>query len=169
MIHQMPLALNQDKLEDQRRYLVHFIEQRRPQGSTNNRVTIVFDGSLEIFGGMASSAAKIVFSQGESADDKIKKIVGQAESTKDIVVVSNDREIQYAVRALGAKISAVKAFLDKAGASKKKVGGRSPAAQKGSSKSHSSEQEKNIPRSDESRITSEFSQIWLDPKRKRKQ
>ena len=78
MIHQMPSALNQAKLEDQRRYLVHFMEQHRPQGSVNNRVTIVFDGSTDVFGGMRSSAAKIIFSQGESADDKIKKIVGQA-------------------------------------------------------------------------------------------
>ena len=169
VIHQMPLALDQTKLEDQRWCLVRFIEQYRPQGSINNPVTVVFDGSVDVFGGMKSSVAKILFSQGESADDMIKEIVGQAKNTKDIVVVSDDRDIQYAVRALGARISGTRAFIDKAKVSKKmdthKV---ARPAKKGSVKDSSSEQEKYILKSDEFKITSEFSRIWLDPKRKRK-
>jgi len=110
----MPPALNLAKLEDQRRHLVRFIEQHTPQGSSNNRVTIVFDGNPEVFGGMSSPTAKIVFSQGESADDTIKKIVAQAANTKDIVVVTDDRDIQYAIRACGATASSVQAFLNKA-------------------------------------------------------
>ncbi len=44
IIHQMPAALDLTKLEDQRRHLIRFVEQHRPQGSANNRVTIIFDG-----------------------------------------------------------------------------------------------------------------------------
>ena len=47
VIHQMP-DLNRPALEDQRRALVHFLETRRPQGSSRNRVTIVFDGNANV-------------------------------------------------------------------------------------------------------------------------
>jgi len=56
----MPVS-SQSNLEDQRLQLVRFIEQCAPQGSLNNKVTVVFDGSTEVFGGMTSSAAKIIF------------------------------------------------------------------------------------------------------------
>ena len=156
----MPSVLDLAKLEDRRRQLICFIEQYAPQGSSNNCVTVVFDGDLEVFGGMKSSVAKIVFSQGESADDKIKKIVAQAHNSKNIVVVSDDRDIQYAVRALGAKTSGVRVFLDQvkvSGSSKKSSVKRSPA-----------ESQKYIPKSEESKITSEFGEIWLGSGKKRK-
>lgn len=152
----MPPALNLPKLEDQRRYLIRFIEQHAPQGNSSNHVTIVFDGNLEVFGGMTSSAAKIIFSQGESADDKIKKIVAQIQNTKNIVVVSDDRDIQYAVRALGAEVSSVRTFLSKAKASGQ--------IKRSSTDNSSSESEKHISKRDEFKITSEFGDIWLKPK-----
>ena len=87
-----------------------FIERCRPQGSLNNKVTVVFDGNEDIFGGMESATVKILFSRGEEADDKIKRIVAQAKNPKDIIVVTDDRDIQYAVRALRAKVSSVQSF-----------------------------------------------------------
>lgn len=156
----MPSVLNLTKLEDRRRQLIRFIEQYMPQGSQNNRVTVVFDGNLEIFGGMTSKTAKVIFSQGESADDKIKKIVAQAKNAKDIVVVSDDRDIQYAVRALGARIRGVRMFLDKA-----KVPGK---LKKSSVKDRLADSQKNISKKEESNITSEFGKIWLSSGKKRK-
>ena len=83
IIHQMPV-LKLAKLEDQRLDLIRLIEQRSLQGSLKNCVTVVFDGNLDIFGGMESTAAKIIFSKGESADDKIRTIVTEAHNTKNI-------------------------------------------------------------------------------------
>lgn len=142
----MPPALNLTKLEDQRRCLIRFIERCAPQGSPKNRVTIVFDGDLEVFGGMASPTVKIIFSRGESADDRIKKAVAQAENAKNIVVVTDDKEICCAVRALGAKTSGVRAFLGKAKSRREE--GRDADG-------------KYIPKSDELKITSEMEKIWL--------
>ena len=156
----MPSVLDLAKLEDRRRQLIRFIEQYAPQGSPNNRVTVVFDGNPEIFGGMTSRTAKIIFSQGESADDKIKKIVAQAQNSKNIVVVSDDRDVQYAARALGARISGVRVFLNKAKDSGK--------LKKGPAKGSSAESQKYIPKSEESKITSEFGKIWLSSGKKRK-
>ena len=154
-------ALKLNKLEDQRRDLVCFIEQCSPQGSSKNRVTIVFDGDEDVFGGMKSSAATIVFSQGESADDKIRRIVAEAKNTKNIVIVTDDRDIQYAVGALGAKAISVSQFLSKG----QSTGKRKPAAQKNTkqAKKVSSELEKYISKTDESKITSELGKIWLKP------
>ena len=166
VIHQMPSVLDLAKLEDRRRRLIGFIEQYAPQGSLNNRVTIVFDGDLEVFGGMVSSSAKVIFSQGESADDKIKKIVARAQNAKNIVVVSDDRSVQYAVRALGAKTSAVRKFLDRAKVSGKK--GNSGRPGKSSAKKGAGEPGKYISKSEESKITSEFGEIWLSSGKKRK-
>jgi predicted RNA-binding protein with PIN domain len=164
VIHRIPAALDQAKLEERRWYLIRFIEQQRPQGSRNNRVTVVFDGNADVYGGMNSALAKIVFSQNGSADDEIRKIVGQARNPKEIIVVSDDREVQYAVRSLGAKIMEVRDFLSKGNSSRESqtLGGPS-------GKERLTDQEKHITHQDESRITSEFSRIWLDPKRKRKQ
>jgi predicted RNA-binding protein with PIN domain len=150
------LGSNLAKLEDQRRYLVRFIEQHQPQGSLKNSVTIVFDGNLESYGRMASSAAQIIFSQGDSADDRIKKIVAQAKNRKNIVVVTDDRAVQYAIRALGAKACCVKDFLSQG----KNTGRKKPAVGK------TVQPEKHISKCDESKITSEMQKIWLKPGKK---
>ncbi len=154
----MPV-LKLDKLEDQRRNLVHFIEQRSPQGSSKNCVTIVFDGDQDVFGGMKSTAATILFSQGESADDKIRSIVAEAKNTKNIVVVTDDRDIHYAVGALGAKAIGVSQFLSKG----QPAGKKKPIAQTNTkqAKKVSPESEKYISKTDESKITSELGKIWL--------
>lgn len=160
----MPSALNLAKLEDRRRQLIRYIEHYRPHGSANNRVTVVFDGNLENFGAMKSSVAKVVFSQGESADDKIKNIVAQAKNAKNIVVVSDDRDIQYAVRALGAKTSGTRKFLNKVkdSTAKKKISRKNPE------KSGTSESRKVISKREEFKITAEVGQIWLGSNKKRK-
>ena len=122
---------------------------------------------MEIYGAMKSSGAKVIFSHGESADDTIRRIVSQAKNTKEIVVVSDDRDIQYAVRALGAKTSGSRAFLDRAKTPNKNVK-RAGARSAKQGNEGISEAGKYIPQTDESRITSEMSRIWLDPKKKRK-
>jgi len=153
IIYQMP-TLNLAKLEDQRCHLVHFVERYSPQGSPNNGVTIVFDGNKEAFGRMTSSAAKIIFSQNGSADDMIRNIVEQASQTKNIIVVTDDRELQYAVRALGAKTRRVKVFLSQAKSANKK---------KRFEQDDSSVHKKVISKCDESKINEELQKIWLKP------
>lgn len=104
----MPL-INQSKLEDQRSGLIRFIEANAPQG--NNAVTIVFDGQEDVSSPPVRSHVKVIYSKGESADDKIKKIVKTSSQVKSIVVVTDDRDIQYSVRASGAKVMSVGVFL----------------------------------------------------------
>ena len=143
-----------NKLEDQRRHLIQWIESRAPQGSSRNMVTIVFDGKTDVWGDAGgASSIQIVFAQGQSADDKIIQMVEEAANKKNIVVVTDDRALQYSVRALGAKVSGVQTFLGQGSAS-------APVRQP--------ESGKNISKTLEHKITSEFTQIWIEKKKGKK-
>ena len=146
--------LNHGRLEDERQALVQFIERTRPQGSLRNSVTIVFDGQGGWNAQRALSQIKIVFSQDKSADDKIKQLVEDSSSKKTIVVVTDDRDIQYAVRALGAHVCPVKEFLSKGKTNLKKTS-------KVNSKILLPASAKNISKTVEHHITSELEKVWL--------
>ncbi len=126
------------------------------KGSINNQLTIVFDGKATVFGSFESGPVKVIFSHGESADEKIKRIVSDAGDKKNIVVVTDDRDIQYAIRALGAKSMAVKEFLSKA----------KPSLMASNVKKKQLKENKQISNVLESKITSEFERIWLKSKEK---
>lgn len=146
------------KLENERDRLVRLIELHQPQGSFKNQVTIVFDGRAGLRPGPRSSSVQIVFSQDESADDKIKKIVEQSQNPRNFVVVTDDRDIRYSVRALGAKLLNVKDFL-------KKI--ESPGKSFKKDSQQESEANKNISKTLEFKITSELEEIWLKKKQKK--
>ena len=111
------------KLEDGRRGLISWIETARPQGSVNNKVTVVFDGhrldsggagNPDFFGASAGGQTGVIFSDG-SADDKIKRMVEEDADRKNCVVVSDDKDIFLYARSLGTKVMSVMAFTSKGG------------------------------------------------------
>ncbi len=148
------------ELEEQRKGLVRFIEQNHPQGSVNNSVTIFFDGRTGYADQSYSYWIKVIFSKEESADTLIKKAVEKATNKKNIVVVTNDRDIQFSVRAQGAKFLSVQDFLGKSKAIK------SRQKQK-KDKNVIEGGLKRISKTVEDKINKEFQDIWLNKKRKR--
>lgn len=148
--HQMPKAEMSDA-EGHRWALIHFVENRRPQGSSRNKVTIVFDGHKGLYDQISSNCAQILFSYDISADDLIKRIVSESDNRKQIIVVSNDRSVQYAVRALGAKVMKVEEFLVR------------PSATQSSKKKKMNEQpvKKFISQTTQSKINEELGAVWL--------
>jgi len=114
-------------------------------------VTVVFDGRAGIENKVRSSFVKVVFSMDETADDAIKGMVHRSKNRKNVIVVTNDRAVQYAVRAEGAQVIGVKAFLSQA----KK--GMMPARQK--------EGSRRLSHSEEYQITREMADIWLKRKK----
>ena len=153
IIPQMLLSA-QKKLEDQRQELIQWVESCRPQGSSCNTVTVVFDGRSDVWGPSAPSLVRVVFTQGESADEKIIALVEETGHKKNIVVVTDDRSLQYAARALGAKVSGVRAFLGR---------GKVPAGMAGTLKRPDAG--KHISKTLEHKITSEMTKIWLEDKK----
>lgn len=160
IIHQQEPLMDKS-LKEARDSLIRMIEFFRPQGSLNNKVTVVFDGRSEIWGGTPSSSVKVIFSKDESADSIIQRLVSQATNRKNIVVVTDDREIQYGVRPQGAQIMAVSLFLKKMAPpldSRRPLQGRY---------NRTREEDKHIPKGAEHQIKEELERIWLDRKREK--
>ena len=139
-------------LEQGRAGLLRWIDAHRPQGSANNRVTVVFDGKSEHFSTPVDCGVKTVFSRDESADDCIKAMVEKSAAKSTVVVVSDDKGIALYVRSLGAKVMGVKEFAPGlfASSSKPKPKGRSGAEKA----------EKYIPLVEQERINKEFEKLW---------
>ena len=109
IVKQAPLLADLP-LEQGRAGLLRWMDAQQPQGSANNRVTVVFDGSPEHFGNSVSGVIEVVFSRNGSADDHIKAMVEHSSTKSSIVVVSDDKGITLYVRSLGARIMGVKQF-----------------------------------------------------------
>ncbi len=147
--------LSRGTLENQRQALIHWIEARSPQGSLKNSVTIVFDGKEEFFGSHSSAHVKVVFSKGQqSADDLIKKAVEKYPYKKNLVVVSNDKDITLYVRALGASVLSVQQFL--------MLDSNKPKPSPKGQGQHTSS--KYVSLTDQAKINKELERLWIDPK-----
>ena len=149
-MHQLPSVLDRPKLEDQRAALIHFLDRRRPQGSLRNKLTVIFDGNPEVWGGRMTSPVHVVFSRGETADDHIKRMVERSDHKKRLVVETDDKALGAAVKAAGARVLSGKVFL-----------GQSRVVKRSSVNTEEEAEEKAIPSSLEANITREMRRIWL--------
>jgi hypothetical protein len=76
-------------------------------------VTVVFDGYPKYTGEKIDVAdISVIFSRQDSADEKIKKIVENSGDFKNTVVVSDDKEIRFFVKSIGAKVKGVEEFIN---------------------------------------------------------
>ncbi|MDD3375007.1 MAG: NYN domain-containing protein [Candidatus Omnitrophica bacterium] len=141
-VYQIPNLLR-GSLQESRESLVRLVEQDCPQGSSRNLVTIVFDGQPGVGINAYAVAPKILFTENETADEAIKKIVERADLKKNIIVVTDDKEIQFYVRQFGAKVLAVKDFFLRKPGKKKKDFQRS------------------ITNTEECQINQELKKVWL--------
>lgn len=146
-------------LEDGRRHLIRFIQDARPQGSARNSVTLVFDGQEGICFPDFSSGVQVIFSKGESADDVIKRLVEDSLSARDIILVTDDRDLLYFCRTLGAGIWSVAQFLAQGRKTKERLCART--GREGAS----GKDGKNISCTVEARVNRELRDLWLKGKK----
>jgi len=105
--------------------LADFIKFNKLTGSKNNQVFLVFDGYPPSRQDIPrQEGLRCLFSGDLEADELIKRIVEESASPKNIVVVSDDKEIQLTTRFLHAQVCSVNNFI---GARKQK---RFPAGSK---------------------------------------
>jgi predicted RNA-binding protein with PIN domain len=154
VIKRSPFFKNK-KLKDARDAFFVYLEHHRPSGSLKNRMALVFDGKDEISYPVPRYAFEIIFTRGESADEKIKEMVASDANPKDIVVVTDDKSLAASVRALGAKIMATQEFLKKSVIEKKGPESRRAGIQE-------TKAELNIVQQEE--ITEELRKIWIKAK-----
>lgn len=98
------------KIRDEKVSLLEFIRTEKLCGSSKNKITVVFDGYAGDFK-TGDCDIEVIFSQEQTADDKIKKIVHGRGSIKNIVVVSDDREIKDFVKSSGFKAVGIEEFI----------------------------------------------------------
>lgn len=141
-------------IDEQRRYLVGLIESKRPQGSWNNPLTIVFDGRPGPAWRNPVTSFRIIFSLDISADDTIRRLLDKDPNAKTAKVVTDDRELQSSVRARGAGVMAVHEFLARMSRPQDQ---RPPR-----SKTNRDDSGKYISKTTEYRITKEMEDIWIN-------
>lgn len=114
-IMQFDLLKDINNLEHARMSLVNIIQAKRLPGGKDSRVTVVFDSKIKYDLCLAQNkgAIKIIFAKDESADEVIKRMVDYSEKPEQMMIVSNDREIIFFTRSLGAKTMSVKEFFSK--------------------------------------------------------
>jgi predicted RNA-binding protein with PIN domain len=142
------------KLEAGRLALLKLIVTRQLQGSSSNQVTVVFDGQMGETQEHYSAGIDIVYTSFETADDWIKRFVEDSATPRNIVVVTDDKEIRCFVRALGAVIMGTREFLEGRGSRRRQA----DLARK---LKRVQTEKKEISSVVEHKITSELSEFWL--------
>jgi len=92
--------------------LVDFIRLNRLTGSKNNTCVLVFDGYPSQGQPVPEASGLIcLFSQKLEADELIKRIVEESAQPKNIIVISDDKQVQLTSRFLHARICGVAEFI----------------------------------------------------------
>lgn len=92
--------------------LADFIRLNRLTGSKNNSLVLVFDGYGPLLEDIPRQDGLLcMFSRAQEADELIKKIVQESASPKNIVVVSDDKEVRLTSRFLRARVCSVGEFI----------------------------------------------------------
>ncbi len=118
---------------------------------------VVFDGYKDLSRqGSLPSEVDVVFSSKETADARIKRMVEVASQPKNLVVISDDREIAFFARQAGAHPMTVEEFLCRAPQARRL---RGIAGKK--TKGHIEEPDPKISYTAMQKINQEFSKIWL--------
>ncbi len=106
-------ALDRQRSATPAEKIISIIRGKRLTGSSKNKVTIVFDGYPP--SGQSPAVERgmdIIFARRVSADEKIKTMVENTANRKNIFVVTDDKEIRFVIRALGAVSLTIDDFIN---------------------------------------------------------
>lgn len=94
--------------------LLEFIRVNRLCASPKNKITVVFDGHSDLASQISDKTdISIIFSKSETADERINRIVEKAANPREVVVVSDDKEIIFFAKSSGAKVLSVQEFINR--------------------------------------------------------
>lgn len=155
MLHKIPrlASLAQQKLEHGRDALIR-LTNARLETAGNMSATIVFDGKDSVYAPASLGGVRVLFStDGQSADDVIKRILDEAANPREVALVTEDRELLHYAKVRAVDLWSVKefhAFLEK----------ESRARQT----NKPSDESKVIRKVFEDKVNRELEQIWLKKK-----
>ena len=116
-------TLNEGKginLEEGRKGLLHCLELYQKEHPKLD-ITTVFDSKKEIFSYPSSSKIKVLYSNGETADNLIKGIVEDEKKPQEILVVTSDNELKGRVKEKGAQVIGSLSFFKRVSPGKKRL------------------------------------------------
>ncbi|MFA5100047.1 MAG: NYN domain-containing protein [Candidatus Omnitrophota bacterium] len=132
--------------------LISCIRNNRLCGSMKNKVTIVFDGYPTMNNPLQPAGdCELVFSQDDSADDRIREIVEHIANPKIVIVITDDRSVQFHAKAAGASVMGVEEFITAKAAS-------------AAARLQKADRKIELSSVDAARINNEFRKIWLKEK-----
>jgi len=112
-IHHITFVPIRKKIKDPQRALLEFIKDRRLGKKSKSKITVVFDGYPQVSAqNLEETDINMVFSREETADARIKRMVETSKNPKNIVVVSDDREIIFFVKSIGSRSIGVEEFIN---------------------------------------------------------
>jgi predicted RNA-binding protein with PIN domain len=137
--------------------LLDFIRVNKLCGKLANCATVVFDGFTDLRNhGSLKPDIDVVFSRQDSADERIQKMIERAPQPKNLVVVSDDKEIAFFAASRRARPMSVEEFVSRA------PGIRLLRAQdKQGSKGQKDDAGPKVSYSEMHKINSELRKIWL--------
>jgi len=110
--------LSAGTLETQRARLIKLMLENNPCGK--NKVAVVFDGPKDMSNWVfqesefTNCGIEIYFSRdGQSADDRIVKLVSESNSPSNIIVVTNDKGIKKRLAGTGSAVQSADEFFKK--------------------------------------------------------
>ncbi len=108
-------------LAEGRKGLLHLLDLYQG-GHPKLEITAVFDAKEEIFSYPSSSSKiKVLYSNGETADSLIKRIVEDEKNPKETLVVTSDNELKGRVKEKGAQVIGSLSFLKRISPPKKRI------------------------------------------------
>lgn len=96
-------------LMEKRAKVLSLLRERVPQGK--NSLTVVFDSREGEGNRVKEQGVQVIYTAGETADDRIIHMVRTAANPRIMIVVSNDKGIQHLIKGTGAKFLFVDDFL----------------------------------------------------------
>jgi predicted RNA-binding protein with PIN domain len=101
------------KIRNPQRALLELIKTQRLTGSSKNKIVVVFDGYPDLSSkNLNKCDIEVVFSRKETADARIKRMVEALGNPANTMVVSDDKEIKFFVKAAGARSVSVEDFIN---------------------------------------------------------
>ena len=92
--------------------ILSFIILKKPTISRKNKIVLVFDGFPQSqWRNIEGQNAEMIFSRKISADERIKRLIEESGSRKNIIVVSSDRELCLIAKSLGASVQSIEEFF----------------------------------------------------------
>lgn len=107
------MRMDSSDLAGARESFLGLLSVSRPQGSARNRLVVVFDGCAQVSNIPLNYPFEVIFTSGSSADEMICRLVNDSSSPRNIVVVTDDRDLSRSVRGAGADVMRVDDFLSK--------------------------------------------------------